>query len=786
MNLTERDIIVAQGQRGQVIEDILRKVDKKDWGKKGDKFYDHVVDPTRDAELQPSSRLAAEQARSFLEQDRQIVIKARREDIRPSVAKMTEREWRRDNNLTNRKLSADQRTQLEQAVDQAVKNRVPDDWGWDHYLPQMHMGQWRVYVKVGGVEHFVGSGRTPAKTLDVAMEDYATHPELTPEAYIVRGRSFRGGDQFAATRGRVAKIVREIADAADGMLTPGQVTAFLNGTIQAKKFRTKTAGFLQKREGYEGYSKDITKVLSIYNQTFARWFHLRNLRKDIQPLIDMVRREGQEKTANMLGGTLDHLWGRSPSKATELLDASLQGKYSPVRNWVSPGALDRWSGYIKSGQATLFLKLSPKYHLLNTFQRYETLSPLLEGLPYMGEWKRGIDFLRSPEGRVAYEHFGIKYLTGGKVLEAGKALTSANLRAKAGIFAPETRNQAIAWATMYKRAKDLGYSDIAANNYAFVEGNMRSQFLYLKSDVPPALRGPIASNVFLFQRFNIKNLELGYDLIASKNMPGVVKWMGAKLLFGGARSLASIGAVAGVSYITADVYKAIKAEHGKEVADGIAFGLPGLVGLDMSGSYQLADTPWGDNIPEKVGNFLLSPGASVTVSALRAYFDTKGFEPSAAKRFVTAAIQRTPSLRWIEALQALGWDLDKGVYDFRGPAGRLKFQGAAKDIIIKALGGRTVTEGEASIMAEGYMEIYAERDLILDHLAMMGVKWMNGEGDLDLTRQLAWNELHPEAPIYNKSVEDRMVSRYKIQDLTRWERMLKRAPMVLRYGPLGR
>lgn len=784
--LTERNIMVETGKRGDVLETVLRKVDKKDWGKKGEKFYDHVVDPTRDAELSPRSREAAVELRQYMEEVRQTIIEAKRTDIRPSVAKLTESDWRRANDLTGERLSPDQRATMEAAVDKAVTDRIPDDWGIENYLPQMHPGQWRVTVVEGAGELSVGSARTPGEALDVAMQHYAAHPELSPEAYRVTGKAFSGGDVLRVSRGRMHKVVKELADAADGLLTPDQVAAALRGTIGTTAGRTKFAGFLQRRTGAEGFSKDITKVLALYNQTFVRWRHLRSLRKKVQPAIDEIRgKERRPNTAAALEGMLDHLWGRTPSKVSKLLDATLQSKLSPVKNWVAPQALERWAGYLKGATVNLFLKMNPRFHFLNRLQRYQTTAPVLEGLPHFGEWQRGTQFYRSPEGKAVLDRFGIGHLTGGKILEGGRTLTSPKFREKARGFAPETSNQEIAYATMYKRAKDMGYSDVAANDYAFLKGNLQTQFLYLASDMPPALRGPIASSIFQFKRFQIKNLELGYDLLASRDMPGVGKWLGAQLMFGGLRLASKAAGVVGAAYVSAEIYQAIKEEHGKTVADGVAFGLPGLIGLDMSYSMQAIDTPFGDNVPEAIGNLMLSPMGSVGVSVGRAALDTDATETSAAKRAAIAATQRIPALKWIEALQAFSREIDEGVYEFRDPAGRLKFKGDLKDVIVKGLGGRTTTEGEITILTEGLTQVMGERDNALDHIAATGIQWLDGEGELDLQPMYDWNELYPEFPITLEAIEDRLRARYNVKDLDRWERVLKNAPLQMRYSPLG-
>ena len=75
MMLHEYDLIVEKGKRGEYMDDILNKVDKKDWGEKGEKFYDHIKNPKLDHELSSQSLVVAKQMRELMEKDRQEIIK---------------------------------------------------------------------------------------------------------------------------------------------------------------------------------------------------------------------------------------------------------------------------------------------------------------------------------------------------------------------------------------------------------------------------------------------------------------------------------------------------------------------------------------------------------------------------------------------------------------------------------------------------------------------------------------------------------------------------------------
>jgi len=785
--LVERDIRIEMGKRGETLDRSLHVAakDKANWGKNGEKFYDHIVDPSKDHLLSKESLSAAKTVRQAMERDRAEIISRRRDELRHSVTKIVNKEWRAKHGLARKKLKPEQRVELDAAIENGLKQRVPDNWGIENYLPQMHPGAWDVWATGEGTRLWVGAARTPSEALAKAAEHYANHPKLTPEAYDVTGRAFKGWDVLRVSRPRLFRVANEIAKNADAAVSREQVVRFLRGTIGAKEARRKWAGFLQKRKGFEGYRKDIRGVLAVYNQNFVRWKYLTDLNKKIQPLIRQIKAEGRPNTAIEIESIFQHLWGRTPSLVSRLLDASLQ-KAPGLRDYVRPMAYERFLGRIKGGVVTMFLKVNPRFHTLNRLQRYQTTLPILRGGPHLSEWREGTRFYSSPEGRTAMDKFGIRHITGGKYLEGGRIYTKPLVRERLRSFAPETSNQEIAWATMYRRAKKLGMDDAAANDYAFLKGNVYTQFVHLSTDTPRILRGPTMSTILQFKRFSIKNVELGLDLIAERNYPGVAKWLGAQVLLGGVKMATSplrlVGG-AGAAWVTSETYNKIKKEHGKWIADVIAWGLPALVGLDMSYSFQLIDMPWGQNVPEKIGNFFMGPSGNVLYSVGQAMMATKGTEVSPLKRGLYAAARRVPGLKWIDALRAFGNRLDSGEYNFRDDAGRVRFRGDLKDIIVKGLGGRTVKEAEIDLLTSALLEINDQRDRVLDDFTNRAIKALESDSQFDTQMILDWNEAWPEFPITNQAMKSRFRSRLRGKDMDRFERTLKTMPRVFR--PVG-
>ncbi|MBK7141473.1 MAG: hypothetical protein IPH75_05295 [bacterium] len=233
----ETEIMVESGRRAEKLEASLKKVDKRDWGTNGDKLYDHIIDPGSDVSLQPGSLEAVQEIRKFMENDRKEIISIKREKLRKAVTAIAEKTYRQENSLEGKKLSDLQRAELADKVELALSEKVPADWGVVNYLPQLHPGSWEI-VRDG--QH-VGSAHTAFDAMLRAIEDYANHPEVSPESYSIRGRAFRGGDVVRIGRPRFHKIVNEIADAAEGSVTKEQVAQFLSGEIGTKEAKQKSA-----------------------------------------------------------------------------------------------------------------------------------------------------------------------------------------------------------------------------------------------------------------------------------------------------------------------------------------------------------------------------------------------------------------------------------------------------------------------------------------------------------------------------------------------------------------
>ncbi len=788
-----KEIIIRRdtGIDREIYNKAIAKIEKVDWGKDGSRAYEHVVDPTRDSELSGSSLEGIREIRESMETHKGIIIDNFRNDLRPSISKIINKTWRAENELKGKVLTPEQKAKLDLAIEDKLAELVSDDWGIKNYLPQMHPGDYEIIaIDNAGNSHWLSTARTPWEAFKKITEHFVENmADFTENSYEIKARVFKGNlDVVRVGRRRYYKVINEIAKSAKEVVSKEEIRNYLRGVVGAKEAKRKFAGFLQHRKGFAGFEKKLDKVLAVNAYQFNKWNHIRRMNEVFEPLIKETRNSGRPIAAQMIEKTRDILSGTYQSPVSSAVDASIQG-IPVLRDFIAPRFLDRSLNHIKSTLATLFIRLSPRFNwFTNPTQKYVTGRSLMHG----SEWSEGVKFFKSPEGKDAMERHGVKYLTGGKITEATRAISSPNIREKTGILASETRNQEVMWSVMYQKAKKLGRTDQEAANYAYLRGNLYSQFLPLSVDMPPAFRGAVASSTYgFFRRFPVKNMELGVDFLRSKDVSGGLRWLGYQLALAGPRLVTKpIGVIPIASYLTYKGYKTLRSEledkFGKEVgkrtADVIAYGLPALLGMDMYYSFEFWNIPYGRSLNEKIGNLMLGPLGGIGTGAWNDYTDLKGFEPSAARRVAKGIAERFPSLRWVGAIRAMGNKLDSGEYNFTDAAGRVKFKADLQDIIVRAIGGRTVKEADVDMIIENMMNIQAERDKVLDQTVMELIQAEEKGLEYDYKAVNDFNELWMDAgvEIDMDAINTRKKSRLEDREKTKLERIKQNIPKSIR------
>jgi hypothetical protein len=774
--LAARDVQAEIWRRDNLMNEIKRQVPSQDWGVKGERFWKSfesrpIEEIMADPNLQPGTKTAAKQLRQFLDQDRTEQLQRIRERNRNWVTAEIEKQYRQEIGARGEPLGAEgdpARAEVARRVDARLKEMVPETWRIEDYLPHMFPGDYLVKIMNADGEFVtVGSATTRMEAMSKVAE-VAHNMGITDAAqFQVINKGFSAPDVVRLGAGRYWSLLKEIKEAAD--ISKADLQEAMKGKIGMRAARQKWAAPLQHRTGAEGFTKDMIRAMGLYNRSIARNIYTTKMGREVTPMIERIRGDNPQ-LADYLQSNFDAVWGTKRSALSEAFDASLQ-HIPGIRDFVSPFALERWTAAaLKQPIVYLKWKLSPRAQLLNSLQLAQTGVKLTA--PELAE---GIRFAHTAEGHAAMKAHSVESFAGGRFLEFGKLRPTH-------MAGTETFNQRSAWSAFYRKGIKAGMDDAAANDYAYLKGNLESQFAYNPADVPPIMRGAIPSTILMFKRFTVNDLELGAGLLRNKNFPGAMKWLGAKLVIGGLKGATSPILAIGGGYLTHKMYQQISKEHGKGVADFLAYGLPGLIGLDMSYSLQMVDAP-SENVLENLG-----PVGGDIQRYSRAIIGKDTAEPSVFKRLFNTAVQGNPGIgRLIDGLYKLGKGADRGLYNFNTPDGKLKYRADLKDLLIYALGGKTIGDKvlvlgrpinePLDIWTDALVDAMAKRDAVLDRIAAQ--KMANPQYDAGPEAH-RFNALYPEFPITNGAIDDRVEARKKSTTQNRAERMLQTAPTAIK------
>lgn len=718
-----------------------------------------LADVLSDSKVPAGAKRAAQYMSQKWDIDLKIAIPRLRESIRSRIEKQIKRSVETPEGELPLGLS---QAELASRVDEALKVRIPDNWGVRNYFTHTWPGEFLIKDARGIVYGSEGSKiAAKLKIHELVTEDATLIGEL-----IAEKKSFFDSALLRQYKDRVRAVVNSIDE---GMgISKAEIAEAEQGKLAgpaAQKFMPE----FHRRGKSSGYSKDLLAVMNLYDNHFERWMQLTDLAAKVEPQITALAARGQGSLATMLKENLKLLWGyRSP--LIQELDNTIAA--TPLLRNILPGnAAQRLISGVRQGIVAGYLRYSPKFHGVNATQLISTLWPITDSF---GDIARGFKLRGSDLGQQILARHGVRGF-GTKIEEFGKRLGPE-----------ESMNQEVAFLTMYNKGRKLGLSDDQAGRYAVLRGNFYSQFLGALVDQPTRFRRLDPTGLaFMFQRFPIKQAEMMIDLVKDRNFPGAAKWLTSVLLLGGMRA-ATFG---GAGWLGLKSYKEIERQFGTEVADTVNVGLPGLAGIDVSGSMQLYNPPFGDSIAEKIGNVALGPAGNLVVSTLGAAVTTGVPEPSAAKRAFNTFVQRVPVLKAIDAARRL-FERD---YDIKDPMGRLRFKTEAKDLVKMVFAAKPlIREGaktgpDLDTVIDGLLDVETQRDIVIDYAASrMGQAALAG---VDLPKEMldaihkdldAWNSMMPEFPISGIDISERAHRRQQAGMQTLRERLLRQSPAMLR------
>jgi hypothetical protein len=497
-----------------------------------------------------------------------------------------------------------------------------------------------------------------------------------------------------------------------------------------------------------------------------RWVGLQDTYNRLEPAIQQLALEGYGVHAATAKSYLRSLVGYR-SDLSQRFDAEV-ARIPLLRNVVSSGALDRWAQVYKQAAVNLLIKYKPQFHALNATQILQTLAPVAS----VDEIVQGAKLFNTKAGKELLQHYG--QAVAGKV--------------GSGLGPIEDYNQGVAFLTMYNRGIKLGLEPGQAADYAFLRGNIYSQFTSLKTDQPILFHklDPTGS-ITLFQRFAVKQLEQLVDLVKDRHASGAAKWLVTQGLLGGYKALTwGTG-----GYLGYELYSKLRKDYGDTVADLFYNGLPSLVGIDMSNSVMAYNPPFGSSFAEKLGNVVAGLPGQLVGSIYTAATNNKAVDPEVGRRVYRQVVQRLPLAAELDAVRRLMVD----DYDMRDPLGRLKYKADVSDLLKLSLGfkplGKPQTRTQAATfskaeqLAEFITALKTKRDEVVDYAAthygqakLTGVKLPKELEDAVKKEVDSWNALWPEMSITGTDVMVRAKARARAGMQALAERHLKQAGKV--------
>ncbi|MBE3117563.1 MAG: hypothetical protein IMZ50_02250 [Candidatus Atribacteria bacterium] len=642
-----------------------------------------------------------------------------------------------------------------------AKNEVPDTWGiqWGHVL-HTWFGQYELsYTDTEGNTHKIGCAETRAEAYAKLQAFRKKHPEIPIENLSARPGLVLPADVLRLSRNRYFALVAELENAAD---IEGREV--LRGIVGRKEARQKYNPQLMHRWGKAGYSEDFQRVWFTETYQFWRWKYLNETNSAVQPMIENIRRKGMRRWADHLEATLQYIWGGGRSAWSESFDAKLSS-IPVVGDYVRPFALDRMLSRVRGMQ--YFLKLQTgEFYVLNTLQMVQTLWPVAKE---HGLW-RGIRLYYSKEGQAILARHNV-LASQGKLREE-RFVKAQGLSRYTPAGASEQRNQGVAFLALYDYGRNtLGLSDAEAAKYGRLRGQVFTQFAYVPANTPKAMRGPIGGTALQFKRFTIMQLEMVGRMMREGDFGGVGRWLAAQLLLGGLQVAFGAAKLAGWGYLGYELYKYLEKEYGEETADVVSWGLPALLGVDISGSVdptQIIQVE--DSVAGTIGSTLLGPTGSDIVRAAAVLADTKtATERTLLDRAESLVGQAAPTLRQADNLRRL-LTTDTNRLDAKG---RLQYRETWNTLWAGVFGFNPVAKSRERMMVDAAYSLTEFYDKVLDESAAL---YASGKEMDAMKRMEQWNGMFPEVLMTESDILRRLKGRQDWMEQTTAERRIQQTP----------
>lgn len=694
---------------------------------------------------------AAESLKTRLEEIRSTIRDTKRESYRGYLQGL-ERSALEDlfKKNINDKIDTSAMTK-EQFGDALTLNEFPDDWGIadGSYLPHLFFGSWKISAKLPGEEGagFVARAETAAQAKAKIYELSKNNPEYANAQWMIGQDVVITPDMIRLGDKKFWNMISRMKEQTAGEVN---VKEAVQGIIGRKAGKQKWFGSLQERLGFKNYSRDFRNVMGAYLNGFHRWKELSEMQRETQPLIERVKAEGRPNAARRLEDLMENLWGK-PAATTIEFDSFVQ-RIPGLRDHIKPLALDRWSRNIRSMVSLLTLS-TLRFALINRLQPLQGLYPLVgERLLIKGKALQ-----HSPEGNALLDEAGVR-LDPGQYAESRAGVSK--VRDFMERFRGERSNQELAFLSMYLHGVEQGMPKAEAIKYAKLRGQLMTQFTPLVVDTPQMLHGPIASSMFQFKRFPIKQAELTANMVREGNIGGIARMLAVFALVGGASVFLRQAWTDPEKRLA--LRRKLEKEMGSKGADALMYGLPGLLNADLSGSLVLAEEPFGDDVFSKAARTVAGPAVSIAAETTRAAM-TEEREPMSAKDKAVTLMRRFPGLRPITELMTFGDD------EILSPDGEIKYRRKVQDALVGLGAFRSANEANMQTAVSAIVELKKEDQ------RLKNAYYVARTANSDLTEIRAeidtFNKRWPEVRITAQDLADYVQYRRRNRDKTDVERV---------------
>ena len=486
---------------------------------------------------------------------------------------------------------------------------------------------------------------TYAQALNAAREVLKTKPDAK---ISIEGDNLVHGDPvLRVTTRRYFRTAAEIADRLN--ITPQEVMEDLHGVVSTKSGQQKFyAGLLKRQGGLENFRRDYIAVMRLTAYQVARSQELSHLRRQLEPVLEQMRKAGYTEAEEDIRTRLDALWGTPHTFSQRIANAvrSIQlpngtpiGDHIPDIEGLLTSAVSRalkWTNIA-------YLKFNLRSTAANLMQPWETLWPWFSTSEMVSAYRKAL----SPSSWAYLRSIGVVTSDSKFTLDEPDLRTQAvrglsTLRTKGFHGLASDLNKAVGFYLGYHAAREAGMDDNFASR-AGQEWARYGEFDMRMVNVGRAWLSPQGRLMLQYRQYTAKWFEAmatisrmqpglaeGYGVEPDKSFisgPGkrLLKASTARVIGGGVSTLLSPLRLVGIA-TAMPIYRALAPviahalgtddddERVQSITTGIVYGLPAAMHTNLSSSLNVVDLPPGDSLTERIALLFSGPTLNLAIT----------------------------------------------------------------------------------------------------------------------------------------------------------------------------